>query len=77
MISFRSPLTKIAAEKARDCLAMGLYEKLFRQIMLHMNARFSLSSSSPSSTYSIGILDIAGFGMSKTYGFIIQIIINS
>lgn len=69
MIYFRSPLTKIAAEKTRDCLAMGLYENLFRQIMLHINSRFS-SSSLP--TYSIGILDIAGFGMSKIFSFIFK-----
>lgn len=62
MIYFRSPFTKSAAEKARDCLAMGLYENLFRQIMQRINAHCSLTSTTSLPTYSIGILDIAGFG---------------
>lgn len=73
MIYFRSPLTKMAAEKARDCLVMGLYEKLFGQIMLLINDRstsFSSFASSSSSTCTIGILDIPGFGKYKIYGFI-------
>lgn len=55
---FRSPLSKIAAEKSRDTLAKGLYDKLFSVLMQHINRQFSPSASD----YSIGILDIAGFG---------------
>lgn len=29
----RTMLTKVAAERARDCLAKGIYEKLFCQIL--------------------------------------------
>lgn len=54
-------MTKVAAERARDCLAKGIYARLFRQMMLQINSR-SLSLSS-TSTYSIGVLDIAGFGI--------------
>lgn len=57
----RSPLTKDAAEKTRDSLAMGLYGKLFAEIMQKMNNHLS----SPPSIHSIGILDIAGFGKFK------------
>lgn len=47
-----------AAEKGRDSLAKGLYNKLFGHIIQHINGRLSVSSSNNS----IGILDIAGFG---------------
>lgn len=59
-IYFRSPLTKVNAEKSRDNLAKDLYEQLFREIMQHINHQFSY----PLSDYSVGILDIAGFGKS-------------
>lgn len=39
---------------------MGLYEQLFEQIVTHINAQLSFASN-----YSIGILDIAGFGKCK------------
>lgn len=60
-IFYRFPLVKHAAEKARNSLAMGLYEKLFQQIVIQINVQLSSSSSASS----IGILDIAGFGKSK------------
>lgn len=56
---FRSPVSKEIAEKMRDYLAKELYDELFRKIMTHINDR----SSSATSVYSIGILDITGFGM--------------
>lgn len=59
---FRSPLIKNAADKARNCLAIGLYDELFRQIMLYINMRFSPSSRA----HSINVLDIAGFGNYST-----------
>lgn len=57
-LMYRSPLTKIAAEKSRDILAAGLYDKMFGQIIKIINKHLSPSSIN----YSIGILDIAGFG---------------
>lgn len=61
LIHFRSPLTKISAEKARDCVTIGLYNKMFDQIMEQINKHLSSSESQ----FSIGILDIAGFGKQK------------
>lgn len=58
---FRSPLLKAAAEKLRDSLAKGLYEKLFREILQKINDHLAPCSSNNS----IGILDIAGFGVYK------------
>lgn len=60
-ISFilRIPLNIGEAEKARDSLARGLYDKLFRQITEHVNNHLSPNASN---NISIGILDIAGFG---------------
>lgn len=55
---FRCPLSKCAAEKSRNNLAKGLYDKLFGEIMQHVNHHLSCSSSNNT----IGILDIAGFG---------------
>lgn len=46
-----------AAQKLRDSLAKGLYDKIFSQIVQRINERLS----HPSSINSIGILDIAGF----------------
>lgn len=60
-ICSRSPVVKSAAENLRDSLAKGLYEKLFGEIMKKINERFSSSLCS----YSIQILDIAGFGKQK------------
>lgn len=51
-------MLKESAEKFRDSLAKGLYDELFRKMMSHIN--HSTSFATP--VYSIGILDIAGFG---------------
>lgn len=51
-------MTKIAAEKARDSLASGLYDKIFDQLIKIINKHLSPSSDDDS----VGILDIAGFG---------------
>ncbi|XP_031625659.1 myosin heavy chain 95F-like [Contarinia nasturtii] len=53
----KSPLTKGAAEKIRDSLSKSLYNKLFSQLIQYINNFYS----TPSSSYSIGIMDIAGF----------------
>lgn len=58
ILYFRSPLTQIEAERVRDGLSKGLYEKLFSQIIRFINDRFSPAYSKDS----IGILDVAGFG---------------
>lgn len=60
---FRSPLTKIFAEKARNSLATGLYAGMFGQMMQIINSHLLSSSEN----YSIGILDIAGFGKLKRF----------
>lgn len=52
---------KAGAEKLRDSLAKGLYEKLFREILQKINDHLAPCSSNNS----IGILDIAGFGVYK------------
>lgn len=41
---FRIKLAKSSAEKARNSLASGLYEELFRQIMQYINYNLSTSS---------------------------------
>lgn len=61
-------MTKIAAEKARNSLATGLYDKMFGQMMHIINNHLSSSSVN----YSIGILDIAGFGK-MTMFFLLRI----
>lgn len=71
---FRIKLAKSSAEKARNSLASGLYEELFRQIMQYINYNLSTSSSDD---ISIGILDIAGFGRTKIsslFYFVIQML---
>lgn len=60
VILCRTPLTKHASEKTRNSLAKGLFENLFRELVQYMN---EYNSSSLSTMYSIGILDIAGFGI--------------
>lgn len=47
-----------AAEKARDSLAKGLYNELFCRIIQHINNYHATYAS----VYSVGIMDIAGFG---------------
>lgn len=63
LIHFRSPLTKITAEKTRDGLAKGLYKHIFSQIICFINNRILPVSSKDS----IGILDVAGFGEFKMF----------
>lgn len=58
ILHFRSPLTKIQAERARDNLSKGLYENLFSEMIRFINDHFSHAYSEDS----IGILDVAGFG---------------
>lgn len=53
-------MTKDTAEKSRNCLAKGLFENLFRDLVQCMNEN---QLSSITSVYAIGILDIAGFGV--------------
>lgn len=60
MILSRSPLTKYAAEKKRNSLAKGLFEKIFRDLVQCIN---DYNSSPLPTMYTIGIMDIAGFGM--------------
>lgn len=65
-IIFRIPSTETAAEKARDSLAKSLYDKIFGQIMQHINDHLSPSSYN---NHSISILDIPGFGRFNIYSF--------
>lgn len=51
-----------AAERAKDSLAKGLYNKLFEHIVSNINEAINVHSMVQSSENSIGILDIAGFG---------------
>lgn len=57
----RVPLKIYEANNARDALAKALYSRLFDRIVLNINQSIPFSSS----TYYIGVLDIAGFGMTK------------
>ena len=52
------PLKPDQASNARDALAKALYLRLFDYIVGRVNEGFAFSSSS----YYIGVLDIAGFG---------------
>lgn len=58
MIFFRVPLKIYEANNARDALAKALYSRLFDRIVANINQSIPFSSS----TYYIGVLDIAGFG---------------
>lgn len=52
------PLKPDQAANARDALAKALYVHLFNHIVARVNSCFPFKSSS----YYIGVLDIAGFG---------------
>ena len=54
----RVPLKVHEASGARDALAKAMYSKLFDYIVHKINQSIPFSSSS----YYIGVLDIAGFG---------------
>lgn len=53
----RVPLKIYEANNARDALAKALYSRLFDRIVANINQSIPFSSS----TYYIGVLDIAGF----------------
>lgn len=55
---YRVPLKIYEANNARDALAKALYSRLFDRIVANINQSIPFSSS----TYYIGVLDIAGFG---------------
>lgn len=57
-IIYRVPLKIYEANNARDALAKALYSRLFDRIVANINQSIPFSSS----TYYIGVLDIAGFG---------------
>lgn len=54
------------ANSARDALAKALYSRLFDRIVKYINESIPFSSS----TYYIGVLDIAGFGMYRHHHII-------
>lgn len=56
---FRVPLKIYEANSARDALAKAIYSKLFDYIVHRINKSIPFKASS----YCIGVLDIAGFGM--------------
>lgn len=56
---FRVPLKIYEANNARDALAKAIYSKLFDHIVCRINQSIPFQASS----YYIGILDIAGFGL--------------
>lgn len=58
----RVPLKVNEANSARDALAKSMYSRLFDNIVARINKSIPFTSSS----YYIGVLDIAGFG--KTFG---------
>lgn len=58
LLNFRVPLKIYEANNARDALAKALYSRLFDRIVLNINQSIPFKSS----TYYIGVLDIAGFG---------------
>jgi len=53
------PLKVYEANNARDALAKALYSRLFDHVVLHINQSIPFQASS----YYIGVLDIAGFGI--------------
>ena len=57
----RVPLKTHEAHSARDALAKGIYSRLFDYIVSVINQSIPFSSSS----YYIGVLDIAGFGQCR------------
>lgn len=60
---FRVPLKIYEANNARDALAKALYSRLFDCIVANINQSIPFSFS----TYYIGVLDIAGFGMNRNF----------
>ena len=58
LLYYSVPLKPDQAASARDALAKALYVHLFDHIVARVNSCFPLKSSS----YYIGVLDIAGFG---------------
>lgn len=56
---FRVPLKVHEANSARDALAKALYSNLFDHIVRSINKSIPFKASS----YYIGVLDIAGFGI--------------
>lgn len=62
----RVPLKTYEASGARDALAKAMYSKLFDYIVHRINQSIPFSSSS----YYIGILDIAGFGEGYGLSFV-------
>lgn len=58
IMNCRVPLKIYEANNARDALAKALYSRLFDRIVAVINQSIPFSSS----TYYIGVLDIAGFG---------------
>ena len=56
---FRIPLKKSEAASACDALAKAMYVRLFSHIVQRVNDGFAFDKSS----YYIGVLDIAGFGI--------------
>jgi len=55
----RVPLKVYEANSARDALAKAVYSNMFDYIVQHINISIPFKASS----YYIGVLDIAGFGM--------------
>lgn len=59
MVFSRVPLKVYEANSARDALAKALYSNLFDHVVRSINRSIPFQASS----YYIGVLDIAGFGM--------------
>jgi hypothetical protein len=59
LLIFRVPLKVYEANNARDALAKAVYSNLFDYIVQRINKSIPFKASS----YYIGVLDIAGFGM--------------
>jgi myosin-6 len=61
----RVPLKVYEANNARDALAKAVYSNLFDYIVQRINKSIPFKASS----YYIGVLDIAGFGMNNISSF--------
>lgn len=63
LLTSRVPLKVYEANNARDALAKAVYSNLFDYIVQRINKSIPFKASS----YYVGVLDIAGFGMKNIF----------